>query len=83
MTYGDFYDIAEYGNKNWKGNFTPKEIAENAYEYLCEFYASLEHTRVTSAIQELLQLLDEDGSNEALEYANAIRYKLGLSIVIK
>lgn len=27
MEYGNFYDIAEYGNANWKGNFTPKEIA--------------------------------------------------------
>lgn len=24
MEYGDFYDIAEYGNANWKGNFTPR-----------------------------------------------------------
>jgi len=27
MTYEDFYDIAEYGNANWKGCFTPREIA--------------------------------------------------------
>lgn len=27
MTYEDFYDIAEYGNENWKGSYTPKEIA--------------------------------------------------------
>ena len=25
LGYGDFYDIAEYGNANWKGGYTPKE----------------------------------------------------------
>lgn len=83
MTYGDFYDIAEYGNENWKGCFTPKEIAENAYEYLCEFRESMEHVRVAHTIQELLQLLDEDGSETALEYANMIRYELKLLVIEK
>ena len=30
MDYLDFYLIAEHGNENWKGNFTPREIANNA-----------------------------------------------------
>lgn len=77
MNYGDFYDIAEYGNENWKGNFTPKEIAENAYEYLEEFRESIGN-RITHTIQDLLELLDEDGSETALEYANMIRYDLEL-----
>ncbi len=81
MTYGDFYDIAEYGNTNWKGNFTPKEIAENAYEYLCEFQESMGREIVTHAISNLLELLDEDGSENALDYANMIRYELGLVTV--
>lgn len=83
MTYSDFYDIAEYGNENWKGNFTPKEIAENAYEYLCEFKESMEHTRVTSVIQELLLLLDIDDNDESLYYANMLRYELKLNTVEK
>lgn len=83
MTYSDFYDIAEYGNENWKGNFTPKEIAENAYEYLCEFKESMEHTRVTDVIQELLFLLDMDNNDESLYYANMLRYELKLNTVEK
>lgn len=83
MTYSDFYDIAEYGNENWKGNFTPKEIAENAYEYLCEFKESMEHTRVTSVIQELLFLLNMDNNDESLYYANMLRYELKLNTVGK
>lgn len=81
MTYSDFYDIAEYGNANWKGNFTPKEIAENAYDYLCEFKESMEHTRVTHTIQELLELLNTDRSEIALEYANILRYELKLNTI--
>ena len=26
LEYGDFYDIAAYGNENWKGSYTPKEV---------------------------------------------------------
>lgn len=83
MTYGDFYDIAEYQNETQKGNFTKKEVAENAYELLCEFEESMTRTRVTPSIQELLHLLDEDGSETALNSANMIRYELGLQTVKK
>lgn len=38
--YEFFYDLAVYANENWKGNFTPKEIACNAYTYLCDCQAS-------------------------------------------
>ena len=37
MEYTDFYDIAEYANENWKGNFTPKEIACYTYDYYADF----------------------------------------------
>lgn len=83
MTYGDFYDIAEYGNANWKEKFSPKEVAENAYKYLCEFRYSMVSISATYIIQELLQLLDEDGSETALEYANVLRYELKLNTVKK
>lgn len=36
LDYSFFYDLAKYCNDNWKGCFTEKEIAENAYEYLLE-----------------------------------------------
>lgn len=83
MVYGDFYDIAIFGNANWKGGFTPKEIAENAYEYLCAFKESVECGIPTHTIQNLLELLDEDGSETALEYANMIRNELKLNIAEK
>ena len=80
MTYEDFYDIAEYGNANWKGCFTPREIACNAYDYLCEFRYSkaIGDYHISSTIQELLRLLDEDGSEEAIDFATQIRKELGL-----
>ena len=37
MTYNNFYTIAEYGNENWKGSFTPREIDCNAYDYKAEY----------------------------------------------
>lgn len=68
MEYADFYDIAEYGNKNWKGSFTPKEVACNAYDYLCEFEASKVNECVNHTMKELCRLLIEDGSEEAKEW---------------
>lgn len=76
MTFGDFYDIAEFGNANWKGNFSPKEIAENAYEYFGEFLMSKCSGETTTVIVSLLGLLDEDRSEIALEYANMIREEI-------
>ena len=80
MTYEDFYDIAEYGNANWKGNFSPKEIACYAYDYLVEFEESKARGgyHISSTIQELLSLLDEDDSEEANHFATQIRKELGL-----
>ena len=41
LEYADFYDIAEYGNENWKGSFTLREIACNAYDYKVEYDYSI------------------------------------------
>ena len=41
LEYADFYDIAEYGNENWKGSFTQKGIANNAYDYKAEYDYSI------------------------------------------
>lgn len=81
LDYVDFYDIAEYGNKHWKGSFTPKEIACNAYDYLVEFEASKAskaRKTITSVIQELCKLLAEDGSDEAKDWLYQIAHELGL-----
>ena len=60
MEYSDFYDIAVYGNANWKGSFTPREIACNAYNYLADFEYSKAKGTVVSTIQELIDLLLDD-----------------------
>lgn len=78
MTYDDFYKIAEYGSENWKGNFSPREIACNAYNYLVEFEASKARETVTSVIQELCKLLAEDRSEECKEWLYQIADELGL-----
>ena len=60
MTYDDFYTIAEYGNENWKGSFTPREIACNAYDYLCEYRYSVAKGKPTHTMIELCKLIYED-----------------------
>ena len=60
MTYDDFYTIVEYGNENWKGSFTQREIANNAYDYLCEFQASKIKGKPTRTMIELCKLICED-----------------------
>ena len=67
MEYSDFYDIAEYGNENWKGSFTPKEVAQNAYDYLCEYEETVKQGKETHTIKELLKLLQEDNDNSKNE----------------
>ena len=63
MTYNNFYTIAEYGNENWKGYFTPREIANNAYDYLCEYQASKIKCKPTHTMIELCKLICEDMDN--------------------
>ena len=92
MTHGDFYDIAEYGNKNWKGDFTAREIACNAYDYFVSFTISKINItsklgKPTPVIISLLENLDEDilcdkDNEEAKKYANLIRESLGLNHAI-
>jgi hypothetical protein len=78
MEFADFYDIAIYGNKAWKGSFTQKEIACNAYDYLCEFEFSKANETITHTIKELARLLAEDGSEECKQWLYQIASELGL-----
>lgn len=84
LDYREFYRIADYANMNWKGGFAPIEIAENAYNYLCDFEWSKENGRVANSIKVLLANLDEDIANgEELEdvryWTSEIRKELGLN----
>ena len=78
MDYADFYDIARYLNKERKGAFTPKEIACNAYDYLCEFEWSKANEEPTHTIKELAKLLAEDGSDECKDWLYQIASEIGL-----
>lgn len=84
LDFREFYRIADYANMNWKGGFAPIEIAENAYNYLCDFEWSKENGRVANSIKTLLSNLDEDIANgEELEdvryWTSEIRKELGLN----
>lgn len=72
MGYEDFYDIAVYGNEAWKGSFTQREIACNAYEYLCEFEDSKAKKRLNSTMLDLVDLLMQDNEDECIEWATRI-----------
>ncbi len=67
LEFSDFYDLAEYGNKNWKGSFTPKEVACNAYDYYEEYQQSVKQGHPTHTMMELYNLLKDDDSDE-VEY---------------
>ena len=60
MQYEDFYDIAVYGNENWKGSFTPREIATNAYIYYTDFQWSKENGTISESIKSLAKNLYDD-----------------------
>ena len=64
LEYADFYDIAEYGNENWKGSFTPREIANNAYDYNVEYDYSINQGKPTHTMIELCKLICEDMGKE-------------------
>lgn len=76
LEYEDFYDIAEYGNANWDGSYTQKEIACNAYNYLIEFEAF--KVKDSPIIQKLCKLLAEDGSEECKDWLYRMADELGL-----
>lgn len=85
MTYSDFYDIAVYGNGSWKGNFTDKEIAENAFEYFAAFEESKKSNSLEEIIASLVANLTEDvrscpdSSEEAKEWLAMICEELGIT----
>lgn len=76
--YNTFYDLAEYGNKMWRGSFTPKEVANNAYEYFCEYSTSIYKGEATHTMSELYNLLVEDGSEDVEEWLELLERIPGL-----
>nr|DAH71518.1 MAG TPA: hypothetical protein [Caudoviricetes sp.] len=77
ITFEDCYDMAVYANENWKGNFTAKEIAENAYNYLCDIQEAKEKNEPNRTVTSLLNNMDEDDTTESNYYAMMIRREMG------
>ena len=81
-----FYDIAEYGNENWKGSFSAREIAKTAYTYLYEFVESMVQGKFTHTMNELHRLLCRDWNNasfDAMEFVTEIDLALNNALQMK
>lgn len=50
MEFEDFYELAEYGNLNWKGSYTHKEVACNAHTYTMEWEESKRTGKYTDTL---------------------------------
>jgi hypothetical protein len=61
--FGFFYDLAQYANENWRGKFSPREVAEHAYIYTMEMEHSIMHDEPSHTIQDLKDQLYEDMRN--------------------
>ena len=59
MEYEDFYDLAIYANENWRGGYTERELAINAYIYKTAYDAEGTESAI---IKELLARLEEDAN---------------------
>lgn len=60
LGYLNFYDIAEYGNEHWKGNFSPREIADNAYNYKTDYDHAIADDKPNTTMIDLCRLICED-----------------------
>lgn len=80
MEFKRFYEIAKYGNENWKGNFLEEEVAQNAYDYLCEFNSSKEKRSCTLVIKELMKLLVDDYSEESMSFLYDMMSELNMLV---
>lgn len=82
MDYGDFYDVAKYGNEMWKGSYTTKEIACNAYDYLQDYKWSRREGKLSEIICTLLKNLIADwksGSEETVVWIKNMITDLNLT----
>lgn len=85
MKYEDFFEIARYGNENWKGYYTEEEVTRNARDY----YANYEWSKANKEIDEyttmfLLEKLAEDwanGSSEPTKWLREMITEIGLLVI--
>ena len=70
--YLDWYDVAEWMNKTVRGKFVEREVAQGAYEMMCEYQRSKSLKRPTRPIMELLAELVKHDSLKTYEWFNLI-----------
>lgn len=61
-----FYDLTQYANENWRGKFSPREVAEHAYIYTMEMEYSIKDKELSYVIQDLKDQLYEDMRNGSI-----------------
>lgn len=74
MKYQDFFEIARYGNENWKGYYTEEEVIQNAKNYQENYDWSKANGQVDDYTTIfLLNNLAEDWANGNYEVAKWLR----------
>ena len=74
MKYQDFFEIARYGNENWKGYYTEEEVIQNAKNYQENYDWSKANGQVDDyTTMFLLNNLAEDWANGNYEVEKWLR----------
>lgn len=83
MKYQDFFEIARYGNENWKGYYTEEEVIQNAKNYQKNYDWSKANGQVDDyTTMFLLNNLAEDwanGNNEPTKWLREMITELKLT----
>lgn len=79
--FGFYYDLAEYCNKAWRGKYSPREVATNAFliwqgvdEKLCTGCDTVEIGEILDALKEDI----DNGSDEAQAFYDGLRERCGM-----
>lgn len=77
LDYGFFYDVARFLNEHCKGNYTEKEVACNAYEYMKNYEAFVySEGKYGSEIKIIMKMLKKMNTDDA----NSYLYKIETSL---
>lgn len=60
MRRKEFLDLAQYADETWKGNYSPREVIENASIYYSDYIYALKTGHISSTIKYLIDNLKED-----------------------
>lgn len=72
LDYGFWYDVAKYGNENWKAYLSEKEVADAAYTYKCEYDWSKANGSLSGVIGTVLEALHDDNNDDANYFIDEI-----------